>query len=638
MSLFGGDDSGPPSQTSNEEYSQPTSPAPRSPTPQNAQNAPLVPFVLDSNNETNGSSGESESESELEADPSRPNRFFGKPSTWLKYTALDRQIANSLEKLDSADLAAHLYNAHSLKQRVRKPAEQLAGVKNLQCKDTWLKEGEDLEFTNAFGETEVEFVPKRGWTAWPLHPQRIPPKREGLAGADIGDGMREEISALFSQLAKESWLSRPSSEEFQNVSLGLERSQSGTSQTLVPGTEHGAFDVEMQKGEGSEDSSDSMPQSDPREQLAHMLGKKPKERQEQQVSKPVLLADSDQEQRLLHPSVNSVLAQLDNLALAVRRSRQNQLGKAAYSDRSGSEFTSDADSVVSARRASSRSQSRDRPSTTAKARPSVAKRKLLTSKRMPKKLNLNGLDDSDSASDYGADHEENGESGTASSDSDLPKSKRSTSRRLRRDSDSSSTPRIWTSAKTMDWSEVLGIAAMTGWNERALARTSQRCAALFQEGMSFRTFNEGFALEPITQPVQYTPSTIPSLDDLGAEGPQRANKRPLFEPGLLQCPHKDCYASRVDFFKFPYRVIEHIQGVHGYNPRTNDSDNEERMYGGVHVDGFLQPIGVKPGWNSARKARAGDRKTRKGKKKLKLGSGLASPTGDEDTETEGPHD
>jgi N-terminal acetyltransferase B complex catalytic subunit len=35
--------------------------------------------------------------------------------------------------------------------------------------------------------------------------------------------------------------------------------------------------------------------------------------------------------------------------------------------------------------------------------------------------------------------------------------------------------------------------------------------------------------------------------------------------------------------------------VHGYDPRTNDSDNEDRKVGGVHIDGFLQPITAKQG-------------------------------------------
>ena len=35
---------------------------------------------------------------------------------------------------------------------------------------------------------------------------------------------------------------------------------------------------------------------------------------------------------------------------------------------------------------------------------------------------------------------------------------------------------------------------------------------------------------------------------------------------------------------------------HGYDPRTNDSDNEERGEGGVHINGYLRPINAKTGW------------------------------------------
>ncbi|KAJ5480789.1 hypothetical protein N7539_006683 [Penicillium diatomitis] len=42
-----------------------------------------------------------------------------------------------------------------------------------------------------------------------------------------------------------------------------------------------------------------------------------------------------------------------------------------------------------------------------------------------------------------------------------------------------------------DWSEVVGIAAMMGLPEAAVARASQRCADLFREDMTFRTLHEG---------------------------------------------------------------------------------------------------------------------------------------------------
>ena len=50
--------------------------------------------------------------------------------------------------------------------------------------------------------------------------------------------------------------------------------------------------------------------------------------------------------------------------------------------------------------------------------------------------------------------------------------------------------------KTRDWSDVLGMAALTGFSEAAVQRASERCAALFNEDMLFRTFHEGTANSP----------------------------------------------------------------------------------------------------------------------------------------------
>jgi N-terminal acetyltransferase B complex catalytic subunit len=49
-------------------------------------------------------------------------------------------------------------------------------------------------------------------------------------------------------------------------------------------------------------------------------------------------------------------------------------------------------------------------------------------------------------------------------------------------------------------------------------------------------------------------------------------------------------------FPIPYRAIEHVRRAHGYDPRTNNSENEERRVGAVHLDGFLQPVTAKQGW------------------------------------------
>jgi hypothetical protein len=45
--------------------------------------------------------------------------------------------------------------------------------------------------------------------------------------------------------------------------------------------------------------------------------------------------------------------------------------------------------------------------------------------------------------------------------------------------------------KLRDWSDVLGMAALTGWDADVVARAAARCSQLFGEDMLFRTFEEG---------------------------------------------------------------------------------------------------------------------------------------------------
>ena len=168
-------------------------------------------------------------------------------------------------------------------------------------------------------------------------------------------------------------------------------------------------------------------------------------------------------------------------------------------------------------------------------------------------------------------------------------------------SQSSTRDYVWR-AGLMDWSEVLGLAAIKGWDERVLARTAQRCASLFGESMSFLPLHEDLAAQPPPEPVQYTPSTIPGPDISSAGRPSQP-KRPLFLTGTLRCPHVGCYGHTKDF-ETPHRVVEHCRRVHEYDPRTNDSDNEDRLLGGVHIDGFMQPIASQRGWQERGKSRA----------------------------------
>lgn len=87
----------------------------------------------------------------------RVNKYQGWSSTWTS----ERTLARSLDQLKAKDLAVHLYNAHYLK-----------------CKGKRSDDGE------AWSQ---EWRPSRYWTAWPLAPDVVPGVDDGpdLVGVDF---------------------------------------------------------------------------------------------------------------------------------------------------------------------------------------------------------------------------------------------------------------------------------------------------------------------------------------------------------------------------------------------------------------------------------------------------------------------
>lgn len=615
MSLFGG--SAPPSET---ERSQPASEA-SSPSidgrvsPPSAQPPNDLQNAIESGEDDDILSGsESESEESDEQLPTRPNRFKGRSDAWKGHTAADRQIATSLEQIQNKDLGAHLYNAHALKRRVRRLVEDLAGLKSWQNRDLWLKKGKELEFTDVSGMTQTELVPVKDWTAWPLPPARSPMvhgqsgrfvesessewRIRGMGIQDVGDEMREEMLATFLRLAKERWSTRQPEDVPQHKQERNTQSRSRSrSKSIRSARSASKADVHMKDDSDSEtNGADTGDEED--HKFAHILGRKTgRPPQPETLLTPTIMADDQKALTILQPSISSILSELDDLALAVRRTRFNHFGGAADSDMSShSEFTSGVDSSEAESRASSRAASRPtrsrklstRPSsraTSAQYRPATMKARIMAQN--------NPASDSDTSSDESVDFDTR---------KDAPPSRRSSTAKSFPSERGSSIGRGDGRAGLMDWSEVLGLAAAQGWNERAVSRAAQRCAALFGESMSLIPLEESLATKPTGWPIQYTPSTIPAPDMLFRKRATPA-KRPYFRIGTLRCPHADCPRHEKDY-ESPHRVVQHCIREHGYDPRTNNADNEERTVGGVHIDGFLQTISRQRGWTEQGQSRA----------------------------------
>jgi N-terminal acetyltransferase B complex catalytic subunit len=505
---------------------------------------------------------------------------------------------------------------------VRRPAEELAVLRDWHNKERWLRKGKELEYTDVSGETQTELVPTKEWTAWPLPPSKMlstqvedrqasygmEPLEWSIGGSrtqDAGEELREELLATFLRLAKDRWNGRESADETDaedHRTTSRSRSRSKSIRSIRSMRSHrsvSTIDVRMKDGDDHETDNAETHDED-EEKSGHIIGRKRGRKPRiETYTGPMFLADEAKALRTLQPTINSVLTRLDSLALAVRRTRLNHFGRGSYSDKSSqSDFTSGAESVGPISRASSRAASRKAQSRNISVRPTSRASSVQHRHASAKsgfthhKMLFNSDSDSDSQSLSGDD------------DDRPPSSEKRPRSRSNADGRSSSAGRDETwRAGLMDWSEVLGLAAVQGWNDKVIARTAQRCAALFGESISFIPLNEELATKPVTHPVQYTPATIPAPDMLSIRR-SIPSKRPLFQAGTLRCPHVGCYGHEKDF-EAPYRVVEHCMRVHDYDPRTNDSDNEDRTLGGVHIDGFLQPIAAQRGRSGRGKSRAG---------------------------------
>ncbi|KAF1975460.1 hypothetical protein BU23DRAFT_458588, partial [Bimuria novae-zelandiae CBS 107.79] len=642
MSLFGGEGtiSQPPSPSSSAEEFL----SEHSASPQSAQAPPLhVPDIDDSEDEDFRPNSPDAIEQELalsspnahdedlqpnppatEAAPSRDAAIIPQ-SSWRRHTLADREIATSLDDIEYADLAAHLFNAHHQKRRLRRPDEYLKSIKDWQSKETWFKKGEDLQYVDPLtGELETELIPWRWWSAWPFSPHRMRrmnayTMRHGIDDGeegwyidsstdyDGGEVMRDEVLALFLRTAKEQWMARhaddgdldhdASSSEHSDTSSSDQDSDIEMIEEVVVDDgdmDHDAaskVDTENERSVGVENDSDlecigeGLPSSS---------------RPEQPDAEATFLADDDVARRILDPSINSILSRLDGLMLAVRRNRSNHVGdRARGRSSSASDYLTDGETPAPRSRSSSRSQSRE-PRRKKSSQPSTPKKSSKQASKRKEDVRTSQSRDLVSAVDA---HMRSEDEEPPNLRGGPPKRRaRSSSTASIGGSSTSSNSQVRRETGLMDWSELLGIAAISGWDKNVVARTAQRCASLFGEQMGFRTFDEGQAAHSIPDLVQYTPATIVSPNETDLDSAS-VPKRPYYILGSLRCPHQDCPGS-LKGFGGSNRLVQHVQRKHGYDPRTNDSDNEERTVGGVHIDGYLQPVWARPGWFGNGRARS----------------------------------
>lgn len=206
----------------------------------------------------------------------RADKYQGPSSTWTSWTASERALARSLDQLKAKDLAVHLYNAHRLK-----------------CKGEWSDDGE------AWGP---RWKPSRYWTAWPLAPGMVPGVDDGpdWAGADFQQScLSRHTQGLQGQELQDVLVARVLMKaKKRNKDLGL-----------LDG-EATVFKSELESSCKDDSTIYAVQES--------MNG-----------FKPVIMRDDDIATNVLLPSVRHIMTQLDQLLMGLHHARDSYAYKSS---------------------------------------------------------------------------------------------------------------------------------------------------------------------------------------------------------------------------------------------------------------------------------------------------------------------
>lgn len=542
--------------------------------------------------------------------------FSGTTSRWRRFTRRERALASSLDALEAADLGIHLYNAHAWKRRLYNTTS--VSPPPLARVNDGIVAGFLQPQNKSRWLQSNAWRPDHRWTSWPVEYWAAEHDSQAVA-----QELYECLEACMSSCARISYDRRPcaASPSQDNARRRRERRAAAHAASTTDASDFDATDggvvtdaeslTDITNRRSSRASTPALSMSSPKS-VSHSASRRDVPQQDKAYV-PVPLADEDRVHSLLAPHVRHVAAQLDNLLLALHRAR------AAVDDggsSSSSEGESGGDSVKSEPE-HSRGESVERESNVSET--SVDSR---TAERLQKRRKTHGQ------------------------------------KRLK-------PPR--------DWSEVLGMAALKGWDSKVLERTRTRCVALFGEEMDFARFDaqhapqsqRGRASGQMRDPLLGDEDNV-NKENTNGEGiaqhrgsdhvQQRpncaisANKKSTFivDPDANFCTDPTCKLYRKVFAQ-RFRLNEHLKRRHGYirpilsrsasqgsggGETENESDassGADETMGGVHVDGFLKPIKARIGWTRKivrRKSREGSRE-RRGKQRRRHGESELEDIADE---------
>jgi hypothetical protein len=380
----------------------------------------------------------------------RPTRYTGPDSTWKTWTERERLVSHAVDEERSQDLGLHLTIAHGLKRKTD------AAATTRQRKRKGKERAQSATPDGDAADEDVRLPP--WWTAWPMPPDQVPRMSHTFVDGDEptddshrwpSSELERSLLATITRIARERWRAR---EWEGDADKGSEQAPHALDQRAM---------VTAQKSELDPSEDPNFSQAIPSTPL--------------QTARSESVASSNSEDSPTQPGILSQVYLMDDDEMEAET-------KSGIDD-------GDLESDVG-----------DERPPTPLADDDIARQHLLPSTRhILAKLDglLGGLHTARAA--YAGAHlgrwRGSGQR-TDDSDSDRTSKQRSRSKRARsvlsRGSATSRSPAAPENVRDKlglrDWSDVIGMAALTGWNPIVVERASERCAQIFGENMMFRTF------------------------------------------------------------------------------------------------------------------------------------------------------
>jgi hypothetical protein len=358
------------------------------------------------------------------------------------------------------------------------------------------------------------WYPDANWTAWPLHADDVPRNPEGFGKDVLLDDAAEGVFKM-----PVAWRAGADLEDEVQALMQrrakdrfmLRSRAQSDPPTRQPSTTRSPSHVSSSPPAGPTSRRSSVASGN----HSHGSDSDVESTKSEKSIKPDFMMDDDDTRRLLSQGSRHVLSEFDKLLMGLHTSRQYHT------------FGSASDTTPGAK---PRPQKRKRRSTTNETPVPLAK--------------------------HGSAESEDGQEQTSSRDY---KQHPSGSNALY--------PR--------DWSEVLGIASVTGWNPAVVDRAAKRCAALFGERMLFRTMPETATGKAADRVTEYVPEIIPDFDFVDNESEMEAAEEPEHETEVavedgFRCPEESC-PQHDRLYEKRYMIRQHLRRAHKYDQKALDA-------------------------------------------------------------------